>query len=115
MTVPSFDEFAVSLRKFLGVSAKRPISRSTRFEKDFGVTGEDGVDVLEWAAKTFGAELASNEHGYRQTFGLGENEYLFNSEGFGCLLSLFWPTPKTTVREFTIGELYDAVCQTQRH
>ena len=57
--------------------------------------------MFDAAQKKFGVDLAPNESGYRIIFGLGPNEYLFNSEGFGLVAG--------TVRAFTVGELHEAI------
>lgn len=105
----TFDEFADFIREYWQVSDRKRISPETKFERDLGLTGDDGSDLLEATEKRFGVTLASEEKGLRETFNLGPNEYLFNSEGlfpFG-FTSLFGPEP--TVREFTVGELFEAV------
>ncbi len=58
--------------------------------------------------------LAPDESGYRATFGLGPNEYLFNAEGtgFGAALTTLFSNP--SVRAFTVGELYQAVVRVQQ-
>jgi hypothetical protein len=56
--------------------------------------------------------LGNEETGVRQTFNLGPNEYLFNSEAWGPSLretiSLF-PGGPSVVRKFTVGEVFEAV------
>lgn len=109
---PTFDEFAAFVREYLSVSDRKPIKPETRFERDLGVTGDDGNDLLEATERRFGVLLCSEETGVRQTFNLGPNEYLFHSEGFGpdgMAPSLLFGPADPIVREFTVGELYDAV------
>ncbi len=108
----TFDEFAAFVRKHLSFSDRKPIRPETRFERDLGVTGDDGNDLLEATERRFGVLLCSEETGVRQTFKLGPNEYLFHSEGIGpdgmAPSLLFGPTIPI-VREFTVGELFNAV------
>ena len=90
----------------------------TLFEDDLGITGDDGVDLPRATEKQFDVQLSSREDGYRETFNLAPNEYLFNSEGFGVDLR-FWLTlsPSASspiVRAFTVGELYEAVQKAMR-
>ena len=59
--------------------------------------------MLEFAEKYFGISLTTEEEGVEKIFDLEKNEFLFSSE------SLF-PVMER-VREFTVGELYDVVCQ----
>lgn len=112
MKAPTFEEFTEFLRSFASLSSKKQISAMTLFEDDLGITGDDGSDLLEETEKRFGVKLSSEEHGYMETFNLGPNEYLFNSEGMdllGFFKGLFGT--KEIVRAFTVGELYDAVCR----
>ena len=115
MPAPSFDQFVAFLREAQGIRTRISITPATRLEKDLGITGDDGTDLLVETEKQFGVKLWSEEHGYRQTFHLGPDEYLFHSEGF----DIFWlirrllgrPDP---VRELTVGELHEAVCRASR-
>ena len=108
----TFDEFAVFVREYLSVSDRKPIRSETRFERDLGVTGDDGNDLLEATERRFGVLLCSEETGVRETFKLGPNEYLFHSEGIGpdgMAPSLLFGPITPIVREFTVGELFNAV------
>ncbi|QNI31299.1 DUF1493 family protein [Alloacidobacterium dinghuense] len=106
-----FDEFADFIREYRQVPDRKRISPETQFERDLGLTGDDGSDLLEATEKRFRVTLASEEKGLRETFNLGPNEYLFHSEGWDIFpfrfTSLFGVEP--TVREFTVGELFEAV------
>jgi hypothetical protein len=108
----TFDEFADFIREELQVSDRRELSPKTQFERDLGVTGDDGSDLLQATEKRFGVTLASEEKGLRETFNLGPNEYLFHAEGWELfplrLTSLFGDT-EPVIREFTVGELFEAV------
>lgn len=106
MEAPTFAEFTEFLRNFACISSKKQITAMTRFENDLGITGDDGDDLLIATEKRFEVKLS------RETFNLRPNEYLFNSEGLD-FLGLFKGLlgAKETVREFTVGELYDAVCR----
>jgi hypothetical protein len=105
MTVVSFNQFVSFIREFAGVSPKKVITRFTRFEKDLGITGDDGCNLLRKTEQQFGIQLSCEIHGYKQTFKLKPNEYLFHTEGFD-ILGFFH---KYSIREFMVGELYDAV------
>jgi hypothetical protein len=112
MGVPTFEEFVEFVREFTGLSHKAPIVPSTKFEKDLGVTGDDGVDLLRGVQTRFNVVLCSEERGVRDTFTLGPNEFLFHSEGFFDLMGLF---SRRRVRALTVGELYQAVCRASTH
>jgi len=114
MEIPTFEQFAEFIRHATGCSSSRNISYSTRFEKDLGITGDDGIELLSETEKKYGVLLFSEEDGCRKTFNLASNEYLFNSEGFNPfsgILNLLRGEKDSIVREFTVGALYDAVCQ----
>lgn len=111
-SAPKFEQVVEFIREFARIPDRVAIARNTRFEDDLGVTGMDGVELLEKVERRFGVELGDQDDGIRQTFGLGPNEYLFTAEGIGGLIDLIrWlggkPEPK--VRQFTVGELYDAL------
>jgi hypothetical protein len=108
----TFGDFAAFVHEYLSVSDRKPIRPDTRFERDLGVTGDDGNDLLEATERRFGVSLCSEETGVRETFNLRPNEYLFHSEGIGpegvAPSLLFGPTVPI-VRGFTVGELFNAV------
>jgi hypothetical protein len=111
---PSFEEFAGFIREWGRIAKRKQIAAETLFEDDLGITGDDGCELLEEIEGHFGVCLSSPEHGYRQTFGLAANEFLFHSEGFGPsrsdIVSLFKPSsPPALVRALTVGELFQAV------
>lgn len=100
------------LREYWCVPIRKAIRPETQFERDLGLTGDDGDDLLEATGKRFGVKLGDEETGVRETFNLQPNEYLFNSEGWGPsrheIISLFSGSP-TFVRKFKVGELFEAV------
>ena len=105
----TFDDVADFVRAWASVPVKRQITPETQFERDLGITGDDGAELLEAAEKNFMVNLASDEGGYRAAFGLGPNEYLFNSEGFGLGAAIITLFSHPSVRAFTVGELYQAM------
>jgi hypothetical protein len=108
----TFDEFAAFIRQYWHVSHRKRVLPETQFERDLGLTGDDGDDLLKATEKRFGVTLGSEETGVRETFNLGPNEYLFHSEGWNPspfrFTSLF-DSVEPTIREFTVGELFEAV------
>jgi acyl carrier protein len=103
MDIPSFEELARLIREHQGFRSDKRILPEFQFERDLGVTGDDGVEILDEVQKRFGLEFSD------ESFGLDHNEYLFHPEGFApfpfAFQSLFGQaTP--TVRPFTVGELY---------
>jgi hypothetical protein len=109
MDAPSFDEFAEFIRQWARISRKKRIAPETEFEDGLGITGDDGSDLLRATEKRFEVALSSEEYGYRKTFNLGPDEFLFHGEGL-------WPDVRTlfgrsapVVVAFTVGALYEAV------
>jgi hypothetical protein len=106
---PTFDEFALFVRGFTGCPVHKAITPATLLENDMGITGDDGVELLEATEQQFNLDWAD----IRDAFKLGPNEYLFHGEGFGLFpLWLIGIGARPSIRPFTVGELYDAVCQT---
>jgi hypothetical protein len=108
----TFQEFASFIREYWHVSDGKNVSPETQFERDLGLTGDDGNDLLEATEKRFCVTLASEETGLRETFSLGPNEYLFHAEGwnpFPFRFTSLFDAVESTVREFTVGELFEAV------
>jgi hypothetical protein len=109
---PTFNDVADFVRDWARISAKKKITPTTPFERDLGIIGDEGSELLEAAQKRFKVNLTDGENGYRTIFQLGLNEFLFNSEGFspgfggGDIITLFSnPNTSPTVRSFTVGEL----------
>ncbi|HUA85659.1 MAG TPA: DUF1493 family protein [Bryobacteraceae bacterium] len=109
---PSFDEFARFVREWAGIPKRKAISAGTEFEADLGITGDDGDDLLQATEKRFRVQLHDDANGYRKTFNLEFNEFLFGPEvpSFTPLITIF-DHHEPHVRRFTVGELYRAVCQ----
>ena len=113
-TAPSLEDVADFVRRWALVPAKQPITQHTQFERDLGITGDDGGELLQAAQDHFKVDLADGGNGYRKIFNLGANEYLFNSEGFSIgsggtdMITLFTNT-NPSVRAFTVGELWEAI------
>ena len=117
----TFEEIAKFVRMSAGVRETKAITPETQFERDLGITGDDGCELLEAAEEHFQITLHSEEDGYRKAFNLGANEYLFHSEG-GVFLPLLNSQPIITlfgsessqfgsenVRTLTVGDLYNAL------
>jgi hypothetical protein len=100
----AFEDFVCFIREFRKFSSGREITRRTEFERDLGITGDDGIDLLLAAQKRFNVSLTP------ELLSLKPGEVLFHSEGFGPnLLGIFRREPASSVRRFTIGDLYDAL------
>lgn len=100
---PSFVDVADFVRGWAMLPTKRLITPDTQFERDLGITGDDGSELLEAAQERFKVNLRYGDKGYRTTFNLGPDEYLFHSEGW------YIGFTRHSVRSFTVGELCDAI------
>jgi hypothetical protein len=114
MLEPSLLDVANFVHAWTGMNNEFIVRSETRLEADLGVTGEDGEELLQAVAKEFGVELANPDDGYRTTFSLSANEYLFASEGFdllgiGSLIGRIRGTPHHVVRDLTVGQLHTAI------
>jgi hypothetical protein len=109
MSEPTFDDFANFIREYWRVSNRKIITAETQFERDLGLTGDEGTDLLQATEKRFGVKLCSEKGGLRETFNLGPNEYLFHSEGFELFPLALFGNAAPKVRKFTVGELFQAV------
>ncbi|GAB3722551.1 hypothetical protein [Spirosoma lituiforme] len=111
----TFEHFTNFIRQHTGVSRKKLITPSTQFENDLGITGDDGIELLEAVEKHYGVDLGNNEQGSRNLFNLAPNESLFHGEGFSMPLWWFGFGQKPVVRGFTVGELYTVLQALQSH
>lgn len=107
---PTLEEVIEFVREFSG-DHKSVITEHTRLDADLGITGDDGVELLEDAEKKFGVSFVTEERSFQETFGLGDNEYLFNSEGLdllgiGRLVSWLRKEPRSVVKDLSVGELW---------
>jgi hypothetical protein len=110
----SFDQFAEFIRESCRISRKSKIAPESEFEADLGITGDDGVDLLNATERRFDVRLCSDGHRFRETFNLEPNEFLFHSEGFGPDWAAPLGRPSAIIRAFTVGELYRAVQEALR-
>ena len=112
---PTFAEFVVFIRKFTG-ERSATINSDTLLENDLGVTGDDGIELLEAVEREYGISLEP----VGQVFQLKPGEYLFEGEGF--MISILqlsvlcrWlglsKGPKPSIRAFRAGELYEVICR----
>jgi hypothetical protein len=108
LEILTFERFTEFLRRWWRIPKVTVIASGTQFDRDLGITGDDGQDLLNATEREFGVRLSSEEHGYRETFNLAPNEYLFQSEG-GAVWEPTTLFGTSIVRAFTVGELYEAV------
>jgi hypothetical protein len=104
----SIDQLVKIIRDNQGIGENEQLRSDSQLERDLGITGDDGEELLEAIGKRFGITFT------RQSFGLGENEYLFGPEasfdfGLGALVRILRRRPPPKYRILTVGELYEVV------
>ncbi|MDR0782087.1 MAG: DUF1493 family protein [Pseudomonadales bacterium] len=109
----TLDNLIALIREHQGISPKTKIGANSFIEKDLGITGDDGCELLQVIEKEFGVSFTGQDGSIREAFDLESNQYLFNSEG----LNIFWLIARLfgrdseNVKQITVGELYRAVCK----
>lgn len=115
-TVIELEDVIAFIREHQRLGVRIPITSTTFFERDLGITGDDGVELLEDIQKRFGVSFIGPDGSLRVAFGLAADEYLFHSEGFslfGFIAHLFgWASEK--VRPLSVGRLHQVVVEQQR-
>lgn len=112
----ALEEVIEFVRHWHGISTTKAITADTFLEKDLGITGDDGVELLEALEKRFGISFSDGKAGLRPAFGLAANEFLFHSEGFGLLAGLFrklFGLQLENVRPLTVGRLHCVIQERQ--
>lgn len=110
MSAPEFADLAIFIRSWTQMHAEESIRPDTQFERDLGITGDDGGALIAAVEKHFGIQLWTEKEGYRKAFRLREHEYLFNPEAYP-IWELLPFVKKSVVRAFTVGELYAAMVE----
>jgi acyl carrier protein len=107
----SLDELIALIREHQGISGKKEITESSLLEKDLGISGDDGGELIEAIEKKFNLSFAGADGSLSKAFGLSEGQYLFHGEV--NLLGVF--VRPENVKEITVGELYLAACKAKEH
>ena len=111
---PTVEDLSAVIREFAGLRPDRRINARTRIDRDLGITGDDGIDLLRTVETRFQVSVGLVDGRIRQVFGLGENEYLFGSEGLEIpflsgLSRRITGKPAPVIRDLTVGELLAAI------
>lgn len=111
---PDILEVISLVREFTGLRPDRPITAEARIEADLGITGDDGIDLLRAVEARFDVNLGVADGNLRRVFDLGENEFLFGSEGLevpfvGRLRKWLTGRPQPVIRDLSVGDLHFAV------
>ena len=102
---PSFERFCEMIREKSGFSQSKLITPDTQFERDLGITGDDGSELLETIERNYHIQFTPG------SFSLGPDERLFHDEGWDLFVPLRILLRKSDpkVRSFTVGDLYAAL------
>jgi len=93
---------------------REAIDEHTFLERDLGVAGDDGDDLLLEAEKVFEISFGQNEEQFRALFSLKENEYLFTGEGLDLLgFCYLWRKlrgiSEPVIRDLSIAQLHNVL------
>ena len=94
-------EFIDFIRENQRISRSKEVLESSCLEKDLGITGDDGCELLEAIGKRFDVSLT------KEALGLSDGQYLFHNEGcrvFQLHASVFGRDSEN-VKAITVGEL----------
>ena len=108
---PDINGLIAFIRKHQGISQNKLISETSLLEKDLGITGDDGCELLEAIEKEFSLSFLGSDGSLREVFGLSDGQYLFHSEGvglFSAIASLFGRDVEN-VKAISVGDLYSAI------
>ncbi len=105
MEHPSIERVVELVRRQAGLRPSVAILAETRLERDLGVTGDDGDDLLRAAEKEFGVTFT------RESFDLKPGEYLFGPEGLLPDLIGLFKHSRDEIKPFTVGDLHVVICK----
>lgn len=99
------------IRKCQGFAETDVITEAAQLERDLGITGDDGCELLKAIEKEFDISFAGSDGTIREALGLSDGEYLFHSEGMGLfrLVAALFGRDVEKIKPITVGQLYDAV------
>jgi acyl carrier protein len=105
MELPSVRQVGEFIREWGGISQSERIEEDTQLERDLGITGDDGEELILAIEKQFEISLT------RESFNLQANEDLFGPEAsLGLFTGIFFSfKKKRIVRPITVGELCNVV------
>lgn len=125
---PSINEVIQFIYDFSYNYDRGVITEYTLLEKDLGICGDDGVELLLEAERIFNLDFDYGK-GFEYNFGLSENEYLFTGEGanligmllvdlltllrlskFPIIKRLLNSSADPIIRDLSVRELHRVIC-----
>ena len=105
MKYPSFEEFAEVVCRCAQLKRDTRIDPETQFERDLGMTANEGGELLKDLEKHYGIEFGAD------WFDLKKNECLFHSGDPDAdpVVQTIFGASRTEVRPLTAGQLCRAV------
>ena len=107
MKEPTLEELTDTIRKKCGLRPRDLIVPDAQLDRDLGITGDDGSELLEAIEERFGVTFTA------ASFDLQPNEFLFGPEaslpGLDDLLSMFGFRPPKVIRALTVGQLLEVI------
>lgn len=106
----TFENLVALIRSDQRISVNKSITEHTELERDLGITGDDGEELLIEIEKQFSLSCAGKDGTINEVFRLGENQYLFHSEGFFAFtwLRSIFGKKKAYIKTLTVGQLFEA-------
>lgn len=107
------DSLIALIREHQRVAPKLEIGENSLLEKDLGITGDDGCELLEAIQEKFEISFLGQDGTIKDAFNLKDGQYLFHSEGMGLfwLIARLFDRDLENVKPITVGELYRAACK----
>jgi hypothetical protein len=109
------DDVIMFIRESQGIRARKLITGETLLERDLGITGDDGDQLLAEAQEKFGVSFLGSDGTLRTAFGLAPDEYLFHGEGcnpFALIANLFGVAVEK-VKPLSVRQLHEVIVQLQ--
>lgn len=108
-------EVIAVIREFHGLSERETVVAETRLERDLGITGDDGCELLEELEKRFFISFSDSDGTLREAFGLSHDQFLFHSEGFNpfAMIANWFGFCVENVIPLSVGDLHRVITERQ--
>lgn len=113
----TLEEVITVIREFHGLSEIEAIVAETQLERDLGITGDDGCELLEELEKRFSIRFSDPDGTLCEAFGLSPDQLLFHSEGFNpfTMIASWFGFCVEDVIPLSVGDLHRVITQKQMH